>query len=297
LIARLMDLPSSSLPETVADPPPFRVVRPERQTVPLVFASPHSGAHYSPEFLARSRLDPVALRRSEDSFVDELFAAAPDHGAPLLAATFPRVFCDANREPWELDPTMFEGPLPAWVNSASPRVGAGLGTIARVVASGEPVYRHKLPFAEAERRIRGYWQPYHAALAGLIAETRARFGCCLLLDCHSMPAHPAHGSPAADMVLGDAHGTTCAPRATRLVEETLSGMGYRVRRNDPYAGGYVTRHYGVPRDGVHALQIELARSLYMDEARVERAPGLGALRRDLGRLIAVLAATDWSFLR
>jgi N-formylglutamate deformylase len=277
-------------------PPPFRVLRPARQSVPLVFASPHSGAHYNADFLAEARLDPLALRRSEDSFVDELFAAAPAAGAPLLAATFPRVFCDANREPWELDPSMFDGPLPAWVNSASPRVGAGLGTIARVVATGEPVYRNKLPFAAAEARVRDYWQPYHGALSALIEETRATFGCCLLIDCHSMPSHPAHGSPPVDFVLGDAHGTSCAPRATRLVEETLAGIGYRVRRNDPYAGGYITRHYGAPRDGVHALQIEIARRLYMDEARVQRAPGMGALRRDVGQLITALAGTDWSFL-
>ncbi len=277
-------------------PPPFRVLRPQRQTMPLVFASPHSGAHYSADFLAEARLDPVALRRSEDSFVDELFAAAPEQGAPLLAATFPRVFCDANREPWELDPAMFDGPLPAWVNSASPRVGAGLGTIARVVATGEPVYRQKLPFAEAEARVRDCWQPYHAALAGLIAETRAAFGFCLLLDCHSMPTHPIQGSPPADIVLGDAHGTSCAPRATRLVEEVLSDLGYRVRRNDPYAGGYVTRHYGAPREGVHAIQIEIARRLYMDEARVQRAAGIAGLKRDLGALVATLARTDWSFL-
>src|SRR5512147_2064369 len=167
-----MDLPTPS-PSVLDEPPPFRVVRPARQTMPIVFASPHSGAHYSPDFLAEARLDPVALRRSEDSFVDELFASAPAAGAPLLAATFPRVFCDANREPWELDPAMFDGPLPAWVNSASPRVGAGLGTIARVVATGEPVYRHKLAFADAEARVRDYWQPYHAALAALIEETRA----------------------------------------------------------------------------------------------------------------------------
>jgi len=291
-----MDLPLKT-EAPAADTPPFRVARPDRQTVPLVFASPHSGTNYSPAFLANARLDPTALRRSEDSFVDELIAAAPAYGAPLLTATFPRVYCDANREPWELDPTMFDGPLPAWVNSASPRVGAGLGTIARVVASGEPVYRHKLPFAEAEDRVRRCWQPYHAALGELIADTRAQFGLCLLIDCHSMPAHPAHGSNPADFVLGDAHGTACAPRATRLVEETLSGMGYRVRRNDPYAGGYVTRHYGRPREAVHALQIEIARSLYMDEARVERAPGMGPLIRDLKRLISVLAATDWTFLR
>ncbi len=290
-----MDLPPPS-PPAVEKPPPFRVLRPSRQTVPLVFASPHSGAHYSADFLAEARLDPVALRRSEDSFVDELFGAATDHGAPLLAATFPRVYCDVNREPWELDPGMFDGPLPAWVNSASPRVGAGLGTIARVVATGEPVYRHKLPFAEAEARVRDYWQPFHAELARLIEETRARFGVCLLVDCHSMPTHPSHAAPPVDFVLGDAHGTACAPRATRLVEETLSDLGYRVRRNDPYAGGYITRHYGAPRQGVHALQIETARRLYMDEARVQRAPGMARLQRNLDALVATMARTDWNFL-
>jgi N-formylglutamate deformylase len=292
-----LPLPATLTPTLAPDLPPLKVARPERQTVPLVFSSPHSGAHYTAGFLADSRLDPTALRRSEDSFVDELFAAAPAFGAPLLTATFPRVFCDVNREPWELDPGMFDGPLPAWVNSASPRVGAGLGTIARIVASGEPVYRNKLAFADAEARIRQYWQPYHAALAALIAETRASFGYCLLIDCHSMPAHPAHGVSPADFVLGDAHGTACAPRATRLVEETLAGLGYRTRRNDPYAGGYVTRHYGRPREGVHALQIEIARSLYMNEARVERAPGMQALTRDVTRLVATLARTDWSVLR
>jgi N-formylglutamate amidohydrolase len=263
----------------------------------VIFASPHSGRAYPADFVAAARLDPVALRKSEDGFVDELFAAAPEYGTPLLAATFPRVFCDVNREPWELDPGMFDGPLPAWVNTASPRVGAGLGTIARVVATGEPVYRNKLRFEEAEDRIRRYWQPYHAALAALIAETRAEFGTCLLIDCHSMPTHPAHAAAPPDFVLGDAHGTACAPRATRLVEETLAGMGYRVRRNDPYAGGYVTRHYGRPREGVHALQIEIARPLYMDEARIERLPRMAALQADLTRLIATLAAADWRFLR
>ncbi|WP_137176333.1 N-formylglutamate amidohydrolase [Roseomonas sp. AR75] len=291
-----MDLPSPSPPAVAVSPPPVRLVRPDGPCVPLIFASPHSGAHYSADFLAEARLDPVALRRSEDSFVDELFAAAPSFGAPLLTATFPRVFCDANREPWELDPAMFDGPLPEWVNSASPRVGAGLGTIARVVATGEPVYSHKLPFAEAEARVRGCWQPYHAALSELIAETRARFGYCLLLDCHSMPTHPVQSAAPADFVLGDAHGTSCAPRATRLVEDALAGFGYRIRRNDPYAGGYVTRHYGHPREGVHVLQIEIARRLYMDEARVERAPGMAGLQRNLRHFVACLAATDWSFL-
>ncbi|TDG32212.1 N-formylglutamate amidohydrolase [Paracraurococcus ruber] len=294
-----MDIPQdlAPAPALAAEPPPYLLTRPLRQTCPVVFASPHSGRLYPPNFVAAARLDPVALRKSEDGFVDELFAAAPDLGAPLLAATFPRVFCDVNREPWELDPGMFDGPLPAWVNTASPRVGAGLGTIARVVATGEAVYRRKLSFAEAEDRIRRYWQPYHAALAALIAETRDEFGTCLLIDCHSMPTHPAQAGNPPDFVLGDAHGTACAPRATRLAEEVLAGLGYRVRRNDPYAGGYVTRHYGRPREGVHALQVEVARPLYMDEARIERLPRMAALQADITRLIDALAKADWSALR
>lgn len=291
-----MDLPAQTL-GAPALAPPFTIHRPARQTMPVVFASPHSGQDYPTEFVAEARLGPLALRRSEDSFVDELFAAAPAHGAPLLAANFPRVWCDVNREPWELDPAMFEEPLPPWVNTSSPRVGAGLGTIARIVATGEAVYRRRLRFAEAEARIRACWEPYHAALAELIAETRARFGVCLLVDCHSMPAHPAQSANPPDMVLGDAHGTACAPRATRLVEDALIARGYRVRRNDPYAGGYVTRHYGRPRDGTHALQVEIARALYMHEARIERGPGLPVLVRDLTALIAQLAGTDWTFLR
>lgn len=302
-----MDLPPDLTPgaplstpdDEACAPPPYLLDRPSggAAAVPLVFASPHSGRAYPASFVAAARLDRVALRRSEDGFVDELFGAAPHFGAPLLAATFPRVFCDVNREPWELDPGMFDEPLPPWVNTASPRVGAGLGTIARVVATGEPVYRRKLTFREAEGRIRRFWQPYHAALAALIAETRDEFGCCLLIDCHSMPTHPAQAGNPPDFVLGDAHGTSCAPRATRLVEEALCDLGYRVRRNDPYAGGYVTRHYGRPREGVHALQIEVARPLYMNEERIERLPGMAALQTDLTTLIATLRGTDWSFLR
>ncbi|MBV9735887.1 MAG: N-formylglutamate amidohydrolase [Acidisphaera sp.] len=279
-----MDLP----PATIA--PPLLLLQPDLQTVPLVFASPHSGRDYPPDFVAETRLDPLNLRRSEDSFVDELFAAAPAHGAPLLAATFPRAFCDPNREAWELDPAMFEEELPSWVNTSSARVGAGLGTIARIVASGESIYRRKLRFAEAEDRIRDFWEPYHAALRQLIRGTRRRFGACLLIDCHSMPANGLPGRCGADFVLGDAHGTACAPHVTRRVEQFLAGLGYLVRRNDPYAGGFVTRHYSRPREAVHALQIEIARGLYMNEARIERLPRFVLLQRDLTRLIATLAA-------
>jgi len=292
-----MDLPVASLPVPSL---PATVLRPSRQTVPVIVASPHSGREYPAEFVAAARLDSLSLRRSEDSFVDELFAAAPEHGMPLLAATFPRAFCDPNREKWELDPAMFEDELPPWVNTTSPRVGAGLGTIARVVASGETIYRHKLSFAEAERRVHCYWEPYHRTLEELIETTRQEFGACLVIDCHSMPAHGCggrNGGGPTDFVLGDAHGTACGPRTVRVVERTLSGMGYAVRRNDPYSGGYITRHYGRPREGVHVLQIEMARGLYMDEARIKPISRFGAVQRDVTTLLATLAAQATELLR
>ena len=271
----------------------FDLVRPALQKVPLIFVSAHSGRDYSEDFLAATRLDATALRKSEDAFVEELFAAAPGLGAPLLAARFPRAWCDANREAWELDPGMFDEPLPDWVNSASPRVGAGLGTIARVVANGEPIYRHRLSFREAELRVRLSWEPFHAALAALVSETRARFGVCLLVDCHSMPTPPGQAGEAPQFVLGDAHGSSCAPRATRTVEALLQGQGFRVQRNDPYAGGYITRHYGCPRENTHALQIEIARGLYMDELRIERAPHFIVFRAKMDRLVESLVGLDW----
>jgi N-formylglutamate deformylase len=284
-----MDLPIAPAAALDTASPPIMLSQPERQTVPLVFASPHSGRNYSAEFVAAARLDVLALRRSEDGFVDELFAGAPSFGAPLLAATFPRAFCDANREPWELDPGMFEERLPPWVNTTSPRVGAGLGMIARVVASGEAIYRHKLRFAEAERRVQLYWEPFHAALRDLVDATRRQFGVCLLVDCHSMPGNCAAPHPPADFVLGDAHGTTCAAEVTRRAEQALADQGYRVRRNDPYAGGYITRHYGRPRDGMHALQIEVCRPLYMDEAGMTKLPAFDDMQRAITVLVGTLA--------
>ena len=284
---RPMDLAPIPQPQDGTSPP-FVVLQPKVQSVPLVVASPHSGRFYAADFVKAARLGPLDLRRSEDSFVEELFEPAVAHGAPLLCAQFPRAFCDPNREAWELDPAMFADALPEWVNTTSPRVGAGLGTIARVVTSGEAIYRGKLRFADAQARVRDCWQPYHTALAGLIADTKRRFGCCLLLDCHSMPAAAGRfGGP--DFVLGDAHGTACAASVTALVEQALRSFGYDVRRNDPYAGGYVTRHYGRPREAVHALQIEVARRLYMDESSLERSDGFDLLRTRLGCLIGQVA--------
>ena len=284
-----MDGPAP-LPET-DEASPFRLVPPERPFAPVIFTSPHSGRAYSADLMTGVRLCPQRLRRSEDCFVDELFKAASAHGATLLAANFPRAFCDANREAWELDANMFTDRLPGWVNTTSSRVNAGLGTIARVVASGEPIYAAKLPFAEAERRISTYWRPFHDTLSRLIADIRAHFGYCLVIDCHSMPSNGqgkrAGGRPI-DFVLGDLHGSACASRVTRTAEALLSNKGYLVRRNDPYAGGYITRHYGRPADDVHVLQIEIARSLYMDETHIERLPAFPFVQRQITDLIAAL---------
>jgi N-formylglutamate amidohydrolase len=281
------------------------ILAPDRQTLPLVFASPHSGRNYRPEFLAASRLDPLALRRSEDSFVDELFTWAPRLGAPLIRALFPRAFVDANREPFELDPAMFEDSLPSYANTLSPRVAAGLGTIARVVANGTDIYRGKLSFDEAQRRLRHYYWPYHRALASLIERTRTQFGHCILIDCHSMPSAgsprgraPENWDPRKaecgqgriDFVLGDCHGRACAPAVIDAAEQALRRLGYRVARNAPYSGGFVTRHYGRPDEAVHGLQIEINRALYMDEARIRRVPAMEGLKEDLRAVIAALGA-------
>ncbi len=283
--------------ETVLD-----IQAPARQRGPVVFASPHSGSYYPDDFLALSALDPQTLRRSEDSFVDDLFGAAPAHGAPLLRARFPRAYVDTNREAYELDPTMFDGPLPAFVNVDSPRIGAGLGTIARVVATGAEIYRRKLSFAEAERRIEGIYRPYHAALRDLIEATEKRFGCCLVIDCHSMPSiggptDTDAGTSRVDVVLGDCFGTSCAPFVTEAADRTLCDLGYRVVRNTPYAGGFTTRHYGTPATGRHTLQIEVNRRLYMNETTHQKLPGYDRLQQHLTILIAAMTSLPASDLR
>ena len=273
---------------------PLEVRAPAVQSVPFVFASPHSGRDYSADFLAASRLDPLTLRRSEDCFVDELFAAAPDHGAPLLLANFPRAYCDVNRDPAELDPAVFAEPPPATPQTRSPRVTAGLGVIPRVVRDGADIYTGRLPLAEAGRRLGALHAPYHAALRGLAAETKARFGACVLIDCHSMPSAAAvaasRGFPP-DIILGDRYGASCAPGLTAHAESTLKTLGFSVARNNPYAGGYTAEHYGAPVSGLHALQIEINRGLYLDEDRLEkRGHAFTSLKTRLDRFIAALVA-------
>ena len=275
----------------------LEVLSPSDWRLPLVLASPHSGRRYPDDFLKATRLDPRTLRRSEDSYVDEIFARGPQHGAPLLKALFPRAFLDTNREAFELDPEMFEDALPDYVNTRSPRVAAGLGTIAKVVAHGQNIYRSKLPFATALDRVTRYYQPYHSALHGIIDQAVGRFGYCILVDCHSMPSNGGgiggrRPARKVDFVLGDCYGSACDPIITDTVESWLLDHGYVVARNAPYAGGYTTRHYGRPRVGVHAIQIEINRSLYMDERDLTRKPFIKTLTDQMGRLIADIGAID-----
>lgn len=278
--------------------PPYEILRPAEQTLPLVLASPHSGADYSSDFVAASRLDGVSLRRSEDCFVDEIFWDCPGLGAPMIRALFPRAFLDVNREAFELDPEMFADLLPAYVNTKSARVAAGLGTIARIVATGEEIYRRKLRFAEALERVDRFYHPYHGALRSLVETTRDRFGHAVLLDCHSMPSMLGPGLPAMaghsrlDFVLGDCHGISCAPFVVEAAERHLRGLGYVVGRNAPYAGGFTTRHYGRPRFAVHALQIEINRAIYMDERTLTRKPYIATLARHMTGLAEVLGRLD-----
>jgi N-formylglutamate amidohydrolase len=277
--------------QLIAAQTPVDVLAPAAHSLPLVLASPHSGAQYPRELLSSSRLDPMTLRRSEDAYVDEIFGAAPALGAPLLRARFARAYLDPNREPYELDPAMFEDALPPYINRNSPRVKMGLGTIARVVASGEEIYARKLTCDEAMARIDRLYRPYHRALKQLIAETRERFGFYLVIDCHSMPsACLGERGRRADVVLGDCHGTACHPAVMEAAHRALSAKGYAVARNAPYAGGFTTAHYGQPAERGHCLQIELSRALYMDEQSFERKPFFARLCDDMSDVVLALAA-------
>jgi N-formylglutamate amidohydrolase len=274
---------------------------PPLQTAPVVVASPHSGSVYPALFLSQAAVPLTALRRAEDAFVDDLFAAAPALGMPLLAARFPRSYVDANREPYELDPGMFEGPLPRPLNHRTTRVAAGLGMIPRVAASGEAIYRSRMPSDEIERRLETCWRPYHAALWALTDHTRRQFGGVLLVDAHSMPSSASGAGPRErdhriDIVLGDNHGESCAPDLVGCAERWLAGRGLRVQRNQPYAGGFTTQRYGRPSLGRHALQIEINRALYMDETRHEKLPTAGAIASLMAGLLEEVAGQTMSAL-
>ncbi|MCA3562014.1 MAG: N-formylglutamate amidohydrolase [Aestuariivirga sp.] len=269
--------------------PPFEILSPTEWTAPAVFNSPHSGREFPQDFLSQSRLTRHTLRKSEDCYVDELFLSCIAHGAPMLRARLPRSYIDLNREPYELDPRMFVGELPGYANTGSPRVAGGLGTIPRIVSEGEEIYHCRIDFAEARRRIEQVYLPYHRTLSALTNAVVAKAGEVLLVDCHSMPASAsAHLAPqpsgGIDVVLGDRFGASCAEDISALVEDGLREQGLRVLRNKPYAGGFITQNHGAPHRGRHALQIEINRNLYVNEATLEKTAGFGEMSALLDKL-------------
>lgn len=290
-------------------PAPYDEELPRVQTMPFVFASPHSGRHYPERLLRLSRLDFDDLRRSEDFYVDLLVDHAPDAGAPLLKATYPRVYVDLNREPYELDPGMFEDRLPPYAVKDSERVYAGFGAIPRVVAVDLDIYKAKLLFAREQNRIENIHKPYHRRLRDLLEKTKSLFGWAVLIDCHSMPSNRSASMVSLgrrfttrqrqkepfnpDIVLGDRHGISCSPLLSAFIEEAFTSLGYSVARNSPYAGGYCTLNYGKPAKGVHAIQIEVNRALYMNEATLEpHMPTFVKLQDDLAYVMERLASLN-----
>jgi len=272
--------------------PPYTLHKPAEQLTPVVFCSPHSGRIYPKAFLEASRLDAHTLRKSEDCYVDELFEPVVGLGATLIAARFPRAYLDVNREPYELDPELFTGRLPDFANTQSARVVGGLGTIARIVADSEDIYRERLPISAAFERIERLYRPFHAALADLLETTRRRFGVAVLIDCHSMPStsigQPPGGRP--HFVLGDRFGASCDARLTRFIRDVLQGAGYDVQVNRPYAGGFITEYYGNPAHGVQSLQLEINRALYLDEATLSKNNDFPKLTRSLADLATKIFA-------
>ncbi|NRB20975.1 MAG: N-formylglutamate amidohydrolase [Rhodobacteraceae bacterium] len=269
----------------------FHVFSPKKLRSGVVFASPHSGAQYSDAFISQSILSPHQIRSSEDAFVDQLFAAAPDFGVPLLTAVAPRAFVDLNRAIDELDPALIED-VPR--RGQNPRIASGLGVIPRVVAQGRPIHRGKLTRAEAQQRINRYWIPYHFELQRLLRQAQSQFGQAILVDCHSMPHEALQsmgkgGGPLPQVVLGDRFGTSASGAVTDQIEAAFVAAGLKVSRNTPFAGAYITQAYGRPFRGQHAVQVEIDRALYMDEAAIKPNSNFAALKALLRGVIIEIA--------
>lgn len=269
----------------------FRLEMPDAWSSGVIFASPHSGAQYPAELLERTVLSKAAIRSSEDAFVDLLFAKAPKLGAPLLAAEAPRAYVDLNRAPDELDPALIGDVA---TSASNPRISSGLGVIPRVVANGRPIYRGKISRAEAERRLDQVWHPYHDCLTELIAGCRTRFGEAILIDCHSMPHEAidaiAQGGKRSDIVLGDRFGASADAIVVDVIEAAFTASGLRVARNAPFAGAYTAQAYGRPSRRQHVVQVEIDRSLYMDERRILPRPDFAVMQAAVTHMIAEITA-------
>jgi N-formylglutamate amidohydrolase len=249
----------------------FDLYLPRVQTVPVVFASPHSGRDYATTFGDQSRLDGLTLRSSEDAYVDQLFTVAPLHGAPLLTARAPRAYLDLNRAADELDPALIDG-VPR--SPHNPRIASGLGVVPRVVSGARHIYAGRIARADADARLNRFWHPYHRQLRDLMQDTVSDFGTAILIDCHSMPheaieSHIRPGTQSPDIVLGDRFGAAASGDVVARIEAAFQAAGLRVARNTPFAGAYIAQAYGRPSRGQHVVQVEIDRALYLDEARVE----------------------------
>ena len=271
----------------------YDLTRPAQWVGGMIVASPHSGRVYPDWFLAGSVLGRRDLRSSEDAFVDRLIAGAPGLGAVTLTARMPRCLVDLNRAPDEIDPAVVRGVARHPLNQ---RTLAGLGVIPRVVAQGRLIHARPIERAEADRRIAAYWRPYHVALAALIAEALDRFGQAVLIDMHSMP-HDAIAhvkGPRPDIVLGNRHGLSASAPVTEIIASAFQDQGWAVRRNSPFAGAHICAAYGRPSRNCHAVQIEIDRSLYMDEAALRPLPVFDAFTARIEAAIAQIAASTLS---
>ncbi|SFB04004.1 N-formylglutamate amidohydrolase [Poseidonocella pacifica] len=266
--------------------------QPRTRQTSVVFSSPHSGCDYPASFLEQSTLDEHSIRSSEDAFVDQLIGSVTDYGAPLLSAVAPRAYLDLNRSAEELDPALIEGVRKL---SHNPRVASGLGVIPRVVAGGRAIYSGKITQDEADRRISRHWYPYHERLRQLLTESHALFDEAILVDVHSMPHEAIEGigrvgAPRPDVVIGDRFGASAGAGIVEQVEQALRGAGLRVARNAPFAGAYIVQTYGRPARNQHALQIEIDRSLYMDEREIRPNENFEEVRALLSGVMAEIAA-------
>lgn len=269
----------------------YNLIMPDVRTTAVVFASPHSGREYPWSFVRRTILDERTLRSSEDAFVDKLFDTAPLHGAPLLIAIAPRAWIDVNRSSEELDPALIEG---VKRTAHNPRVASGLGVVPRVVANGRSIYRGKITRKEANARIEEFWKPWHMALNTLMDDSTSLFGEAILVDCHSMPheaiesiSHPRGTRP--EIVLGDRFGAAAGSDVVDRIEAALSSAGLRVARNAPFAGAFVTQNYGRPARNRHVVQVEIDRSLYMNEHQVRPNNNFAAFKALIDRVVADVA--------
>lgn len=270
----------------------YTVLHPEKRTSCVVFASPHSGRDYPTSFLRGTVLNEMEIRSSEDAFVDQLFDMAPRFGAPLLKADAPRAFVDLNRSAEELDSALIEGVRRQGHN---PRISSGLGVIPRVVANGRAIYRGKISRKEADRRIELYWKPYHAKLQMLLDGAQSFHGQAILIDCHSMPHEAMDGMDRAgkvrpDVVLGDRFGASAGGAIMDQVEAAFTAAGFNVARNAPFAGAYVTQAYGRPSRNQHTIQVEIDRSLYMNERLIRPNGDFEATQKRLRAVIKDVAA-------